>query len=182
MRSSLILLALVVAACDTTRPEDLADPDGPIFPIAEGNTWTYTDADGGPSLVLSVGDLARVDGLLYHSLVREGSEVSDDDDFVRIAGERGVEFLYGANEGVNSIYEGITVFRYPVEETYTTRDGRLYEVTRERVTVPAGTFDVVTYSGYEGDPAISTSLAPGVGIVRFADRESVRELSAVEVR
>lgn len=53
---------------------------------------------------------------------------------------------------------------------------------RERVTVPAGTFEVVTYSGYDGDPDVSASLAPGVGIVRFFDGQSVRELTSYRVQ
>ena len=167
----LALASLTLAACDASEPgPDLAD--GPALPVAQGNTWTYSDG-----LTLTVGAPAEVDGESYFELeISQNGRVSDDNEYVRAVGQ-GVELLYTAPPS----YREATVYRYPVEAGYR-EGGRSYGVERERVTVPAGTFEVVTYSGYDGDPSVSASLAPGVGIVRFFDGQTARELTDYDLR
>ena len=175
----------LVAACDSAGPDpDLAD--GPILPLATGNAWVYESA-GDPPFRLEVGAPAEVDGEPYFRLVvSEGGQVSDEDEYVRAVGEGavplGAELLYTAPLGGGELYREATVYRYPVAEGTYEAGGRSYTVVRERVTVPAGTFEVVTYSGYDGDPTVSASFAPGVGIVRFFDGQSARELVSYQAR
>ena len=181
-----LALLLTLSACDTlggSEPgPDLAD--GAILPVATGNAWTYR-TDGGPDLDLRVGAPDEAPGEGYFRLViAEGGEVSDSDEYLRAIGDdgQGVELLYTASLGGDEVYREETVYRYPVAEGTYRAEGRTYAVERERLTVPAGTFEVVTYSGYDGDPSVSASFAPGVGIVRFFDGQDARELVRYEVR
>lgn len=188
IRLFLFCTLLPLAACDMAGPPEPGPElaNGPILPVTPGNTWTYAE-DGGPPFELRVGEAISVGGERYFDLVvTEGGEVSDDDEYVRAVGggpdPLGVELHYRASAEGEVIYQEATVYRYPVAEgTY--REGRrTYHVERERVTVPAGTFEVVTYSGYDGDPSVSASFAPGVGIVRFFDGQDARELTDYDVR
>ena len=180
-------LLVLCSACDTSGPgPDVAG--GPLFPVATANVWTY-ESTTEPSLELRVGDPAEVgDETFYRLVITEGGRVSADPEYVRVIGtERlGAELLYTAPLASGDLYRESTEFRYPVAEgTYTVTiagQSRSYTVTRERLTVPAGTFEAVTYSGYDGDPTVSTSFAPGVGIVRFFDGQTERRLVRYALR
>ena len=179
-RVLLLLAAVSFAACDTMAPV-AADPDGPILPVAEGNTWTYR-ADDGRALTLAVGPAVDVEGERYHRLlVTLDGETSNDDEYVRAIG-RGAELLYTAPLASGALYREATVYRYPVEGGRYEAEGRTYDVDREAVDVPAGAFEAVTYAGYDGDPDVSAALAPGVGIVRFHDGQATWSLERVALR
>lgn len=175
---ALTALALSLAACDSGPGPELVA--GPILPVATGNAWTY-ESETGPGFELRVGGPVEVDGADYFDIeITEGGRVSGDDEYVRAVGD-GAELLYRASVGGEVVYRESTVYRYPVDEGTYVVEGRSYTVARERVTVPAGTFEVVTYSGYDGDPSVSTSFAPGVGIVRFFDGSDARVLTDYDV-
>ena len=177
--TTLAALALSLAACDSQSGPELAP--GPVLPVAEGNTWAYESATS-PDFEIRVGEPAEVDGADYFRLrLTEGGRVSDADEYVRAIGQ-GVELLYTAPRAGLPDYREATEYRYPVEEGTYVVGRRSYTVTRERVTVPAGTFEVVTYSGYDGDPSVSASLALGVGIVRFFDGSDDRVLTDYDAR
>ena len=177
-----LVAALALAACDGGPGPDLAD--GPILPLDVGNTWTY-EADGEPALRLTVGQPVDVEGEPYFALrIAEGNRTSDE--YARAVGDDpdplGAELLYLAPISGGATYREATVYRYPIDGGTYVDGGRTYRVARERVTVPAGTFEVVTYSGYDGDPTVSASFAPGVGIVRFFDGSDARVLADYTVR
>ena len=183
----LVSLLALCSACDTARlGSDIAD--GPLLPVATANVWTY-ESTTEPSLELRVGEPANIGTETYYRLfITEGGQVSEDPEYVRVTGDQrlGAELLYTAPLAGGGLYRESTEFRYPVAEgTYVIESNgqsRSYTVERERLTVPAGTFEVVTYSGYDGDPTVSTSFAPGVGIVRFFDGQTERRLVRYDVR
>ena len=179
--TTLATLALALSACDSQSGLGPELAPGPILPVAEGNAWAYESATS-PDFELRVGEPAEVDGADYFRLeITEGGRASDEDEYVRAVGG-GAELLYRASIGGEVVYREETVYRYPVDEGTYVVGRRSYTVARERVTVPAGTFEVVTYSGYDGDPSVSASFAPGVGIVRFFDGSDDRVLTDYDVR
>lgn len=181
-----LALMLALSACDTVGVEPVSDA---LFPLAEGNAWTY-ESDRGP-LTITVGPEAAVDGEPYFTLdiVQDGpGGVRSTTEYARAVGSDGtpsegglgVELLY--TDGPDGSFREWTAFRYPFEDGAYVDRGRTYAVERERVAVPAGTFDTVTYSGYDATPEVEASLVPGVGIVRLADGQTVYELVNADLR
>lgn len=96
-------------------------------------------------------------------------------------GRVGTVFLYRAD--AESAFEESQFFEHPIEgdkATYAYIDigGDRFTYTvertveREEIETPVGTFAAYIYSGYDADPSVSISLAPGIGVVRLIETGS----------
>jgi hypothetical protein len=171
------------AGCDsgTSEPEVIRRA-GTLLPLATGNTWTYerrAGSGGEPqTLRLRFGEAVAFSGRTNYPL-----QVDAGDGF-----EAQNEFF--ADSTASGDYVGLLSIVRPTPEqterqfflkpstdtrqTYTYVDrarGLEFDITvqPDTVEVPAGRFFVYRYTGYDADPEIGASLAPGIGIVRLQE-------------
>jgi hypothetical protein len=172
---------------------EVVERDGPLLPFEVGSTWTYEQRDDEEASRYTA-TLAKpqfIDGERLHQLqlnfggyVETGQFVTDS----TASGQRvGTVFLYRVD--AESAFDESQFFKYPIESdkatySYTDVGGDrfTYTVEREEIETPAGTFVAYTYSGYDADPNVSISLAPGIGVVRLTETGSETVLAEYKTR
>ncbi len=179
--------ALLFAGCDLLGGGDeVIERSGPLMPLDVGNTWTfeqqrsgeddterYTMALVGMRAFDSTG-AAQVDGHTFYEVQLRFEYGSEQQNFTRQTSDGLLFFYYVAEDD----YKESTFFQYPVgdgsEYRYTDVRGLpfTYTVEKETIETPAGRFAAYTYSGYDEDPKVSISFAPGIGPVRLAESGS----------
>lgn len=152
----------------TEETGEVINEQGPIMPLDIGNTWVFDYQDEPYKLEMT--ETREIGGETYYQLlINYGADDRVTNQYVTDSTASGARvgtiiLATGANE--------TTFLEYPVEGatyTYTEPNGEThtYTVQKEEITVPTGTFAVVTYSGYADDPSVTFSLAPGIGPVRL---------------
>lgn len=182
-----LLIAMMLAAfagCSLFGSEEaeVIEREGPLVPLAVGNTWTFEqrgDEEGARRYTARLTEVREISGETYLQFLLNYGTSEETSQFFRdstAAGARvGTISLFYVEE---RDYQESTFFAYPAEdgETYEYTDVRgltfTYEVEAETVETPAGTFRAYTYSGYDADPQVSISFAPGVGPVRLTQTGS----------
>ena len=172
---SLSLVLLLTAACAVAGCNALGGGEGelqscqqggPLLPLQIGNTWTY-DAGSGDPFTLEAAKTVATDSTEW--TVVKDSETADGGTFAAFLNT--TNGLYDAeyHERDAELDPASSFFRFPIEDgaSYTFK-GTEVSAAAETVEVPAGTFDVCTYTlENEVEGRRMFSFAPGVGIVRF---------------
>ncbi len=173
LRLSLVVVLVMLVGCDGVGGEDVIEREGPLLPLQVGNTWTF-EQDDGERYTATLAGTEQISGETYYQFLLDYGDYEETSQFIAdstASGERvGTIFLYYIEE---ENYKESNFFKYPVEDgaTYEYTDVRglsfTYEVEKEVVETPAGTFAAFTYSGYDADPQVSISFSPGIGPVRL---------------
>ena len=171
---------------------EVTERDGPLLPFEVGSTWTYEQRDdnGTSRYTATLAEPQTIGEERFYQLrldfggyVETGQFVADS----TVSEDRvGTVFLYRAD--AESAFEESQFFKYSIESDKATYsyidvggDRFTYTVEREEIETPAGTFAAYTYSGYDADPNVSISLAPGIGVVRLAETGSETVLVRYDV-
>jgi hypothetical protein len=180
-----IAFTTIFWGCDAVGPQ-VIERDGPLLPLDVGQEWTYEQSrDGTNRYTVTVGESQEAAGQIYYPLLIDYGRGTQSGQFVTdstVSRDRvGTAFLYRAD--AESAFEESQFFKYPIEGdkatySYTDVGGDrfTYTVEREEIETPAGTFVAYTYSGYDADPNVSISLAPGIGVVRLTETGSETKL------
>jgi len=154
----LLGLALLATGCAgaSTRPTEVGPSPFVLYPMTEGNVWSYDIVDDQGQRSLGITRVERRAGEL-----------------VEVRSNGGEPVLYRLrDQGIELPSEAAWLLRAPivVGEEWPARSGRVARVasTDEAVTTPAGDFtDCVRIEerGGRGELAIDTTFCPGVGPV-----------------
>jgi len=173
-----ILLSVTIVNCNILQPKHKKEADV-LMPLAIGNSWTYSDNNIG-TYTITIVDKKSINGKDYYLAVDDAYQ-----DTTLLKNEsNGLSFV----DKYDDNYYEYVFLRYPFDKTLNysqTNDlgGSVsYNAYKEKVDVPAGTFDCFIYEyksdeyklpngGYESVSG-NLAFAPGVGIVGDSDGNS----------
>lgn len=190
------LLVFVCAGCEGSGlglfGTDRIEREGPLLPFKVGSKWAYErQGDNETSrYTATLTGSQSIGGEHLHQLQLDFGSYTETGQFVTdsISGGKrvGTIFLYRAD--AESGFEESQFFKYPIEGdratySYTDIGGDRFTYTVERgeIETPAGTFVTYTYAGYDADPEVSISFAPGIGVVHLTETGSETVLIEYEI-
>lgn len=164
------LLLLAGCSTDVLRGATSTASLDPLFPLKPASSWTYEyDDDRQPNtsvtLTYTVDRFEEIEGVGYFilPLQRDGQATGE---AAAVRNTLTGAYFHAFDPASEAVGSG-QFFKYPVSDGETYDFGGMVRVRYESVTVPAGTFDAITYYFEQPEGAwIEISVVPGLGMVR----------------
>jgi hypothetical protein len=191
----LVFSLLLLTGCDSSDSTEAGDSVGPLIPLDEGNTWLFEGLDNFVNeATIRVGGNTTINGVSYREVKVTATTTSE---FIPTLSE-----TYVAREQDNSLYiarpdtagSDIRLFGFELQtslsegDTYVHTDerGEIYDVSvsKQAVTVPAGSYDVLVYRAVRqfNDATDLAFIAPGVGPVQLDYQGATLRLVSTNVQ
>ena len=183
LRLGLLMGAILVSVLQGCRSRNEEPLQSSYFPLAVGNRWVYESSESTAAApVLESWEVFRQQGENAFSVrIKQPYAASTNLEEMFVTTTEGIKHLGGQGR-VDAEFASAAprlFLKLPPEAgaTWQNEDGR-YAITAidETVTVPAGTFTdcvEVTYWTADGKATVTSSYAPGVGMVQREERFSI---------